>query len=103
MARHEDRHGLLDRLVTPPYVVCIYSSTAVASISIRKSATANADTPIQVLAGRSSLGKNSRSAPPTVVRAQKSWCRIYMAIDQHRRVELSYNRFAACGQGVVGE
>src|SRR5881628_3091738 len=43
----------------------IHSKTAVASISIRKSGTAKADTPIQVLAGGFSSEKNSLSALPT--------------------------------------
>ena len=52
------RSPLLDR-----FCITIHSSTPVASISIKKSGTARADTPIQVLAGRFSSGKNSRSAP----------------------------------------
>lgn len=42
-----------------------YSITAIASISIRKSSTARDETPINVLAGGSSPGKNSLKTSPT--------------------------------------
>jgi len=50
------------RLARPPRV-SLHPSTAIASISIKKS-DASAHTPIQVLVGRLSSGKNSRRAPP---------------------------------------
>src|SRR2546421_3979378 len=54
----------LHRLVRTTPCVSLHSSTAIASISIKKSDDASAHTPIQVLAGRVSSGKNSRRAPP---------------------------------------
>ena len=48
-------------------IISAQSNTAVASISIRKSGTAKAETPIQVLAGGFSAEKNSLRALPTAV------------------------------------